>query len=107
VLERSDRVRLIGVEPDVTGATPPGSDAAGIEGACVRFDYEPTNLIDGHRDRDGRLLAYVYLQDGTFVNVEWIRAGRVRASNERHQHMAEFLAAQSLARRAGVGVWGR
>jgi micrococcal nuclease len=87
-------------------AAPPGASTTQIEGKCVRFDYEPTNLIDGHRDRDGRLLAYVYLEDGTFVNLELIREGQVRASAERHRHLAEFLAAQSVARKSGLGVWG-
>lgn len=105
VLERSDRVRLIGVQPDPAEAMP--TDAMGIEGKCIRFDYEPTNLIDGHRDRNGRLLAYVYLEDGTFVNLELIREGLARASDERHRHLAEFLAAQSEARREGLGVWAR
>lgn len=105
VLERSDRVRLIGVQADRPDARL--ADAMSIEGECVRFDYEATNLIDGHRDRDGRLLAYVYLKDGTFVNLELIRTGRVRASDQRHRHLADFLAAQSEARKAGLGVWAR
>jgi hypothetical protein len=105
VLERSDRVRLIGVQPHTVDSKPSDTDTVNVEGKCVRFDYEPTNLIDGHRDRDGRLLAYVYLEDGTFVNLELIREGHARASDERHQHLAEFLAAQSVARKAGVGVW--
>jgi endonuclease YncB( thermonuclease family) len=105
VLERSDRVRLIGIRPAALNATQLGASAMSIEGKCVRFDYEPASLIDGHRDRDGRLLAYVYLEDGTFVNLELIREGRARASEERHRHLAEFLAAQSVARKAGIGVW--
>jgi len=105
VLERTDRVRLIGVQGQGDGGGGSEAGVGGIEGKCVRFEYEPTNLIDGHRDRDGRLLAYVFLEDGTFVNVEWIRQGRVRASDERHRYLADFLAAQSAARRENAGLW--
>jgi endonuclease YncB( thermonuclease family) len=98
VLERSDRVRMIGIQANPTAAKAPEEEGIRVEGKCVRFDYEPTNLIDGHRDRDGYLLAYVYLEDGTFVNVELIREGRFRATSERHKHLAAFLAAQSEAR---------
>jgi endonuclease YncB( thermonuclease family) len=100
VLERSDRIRMIGIQADPTAAKAPEKEGMRVEGKCVRFDYEPTNLIDGHRDRDGYLLAYVYLEDGTFVNVELIREGRFRATSERHQHLAAFLAAQSEARKS-------
>ena len=34
------------------------------------------------RDRYGRLLAYVYLLDGTFVNLELVRQGYAQGSSQ-------------------------
>jgi micrococcal nuclease len=58
-------------------------------------------------DRYGRLLRYVYLQDGTFVNAELVRLGYAQIATHppdvRHQEL--FLQLQQEARDAGVGLW--
>ncbi len=58
-------------------------------------------------DRYGRLLRYVYLQDGTFVNAELVKQGfAVIATfppDVRHQEL--FLTLQQEAREAGRGLW--
>lgn len=59
------------------------------------------------RDRQGRVHAYVYLDDGRMVNDVMIRKGfaffKPSPSNERH---AERLrTAEEIARRQGIGVW--
>jgi len=41
-----------------------------VEGKAVRLEYD----VELH-DKYGRLLGYVYLQDGTFVNAEIVKAG--------------------------------
>lgn len=59
-------------------------------------------------DRYGRLLRYVFLFDGTFVNLELVRLGFAQVStyppDVRYQDL--FLAAQQEARDAGRGFWG-
>ncbi|MFA5005554.1 MAG: thermonuclease family protein, partial [Candidatus Omnitrophota bacterium] len=41
-----------------------------VEGKKVKLEFDIER-----RDRYGRLLAYAYLEDGTFVNAEIIRQG--------------------------------
>jgi len=59
-------------------------------------------------DQYGRLLRYVYLSDGTFVNLELVRKGFAHASayppDVRYQEL--FDEAQREARIAGIGLWG-
>ncbi len=41
----------------------------------VRLEYDQANAHIKHRDKYARILAYVHLEDGTFVNAEIIRQG--------------------------------
>src|SRR3989338_441720 len=76
-----DRVRLIGVDTpesvapnrpvERSGKKPPGSPRRQCEGRRVRLVFDPAET----QDRYGRTLAYVYLEDGTFLNAEIIRQG--------------------------------
>lgn len=92
-LESGERVRLIGIDtPEMHDSDKlrrdsqrSGQDARTIK-AMGKKAYEFTRaLVEGKRvslefdaekyDRYDRLLAYVYLKDGTFVNAEIIRQG--------------------------------
>ena len=57
------------------------------------------------RDRDGRLLAYVYLEDGTFVNAWLVEQGYAQVMtvppNVKHHEL--FLKLQKEATEAGRG----
>ena len=59
-------------------------------------------------DRYGRLLRYVFLADGTFVNAELVRLGYAQVStcppDVRYQSL--FLEMQQEAREAARGLWG-
>jgi micrococcal nuclease len=59
-------------------------------------------------DQYGRLLRYVYLEEGTFVNAELVRLGYAQASayppDVRHQDL--FLEMQQEAREDERGLWG-
>jgi len=59
-------------------------------------------------DQYGRLLRYVYLPDGTFVNAELLRNGYGRTINIPPDvaHENEFARLQREARREGLGLWG-
>ena len=93
VLENKERVRFIGIDtPEMhesnklfRDAQRSGQDVKTIQ-ALGRRAYEFTkNLVEGKRvslefdvekhDKYGRLLAYVYLKDGTFVNAEIVKQG--------------------------------
>ena len=41
----------------------------------IRLHFASNNAYLGHRDKYGRILAYVYLVDGTFLNAEIIKQG--------------------------------
>jgi micrococcal nuclease len=92
-LENGERVRLIGIDTPEThesvklyrDSKKSGQDIKTIQ-ALGRRSYKFTRqLVEGKRvrlefdlekhDRYKRLLAYVYLKDGTFVNAEIIRQG--------------------------------
>ncbi len=72
-----------------------------VEGEMVRLVLDVEK-----RDRYGRLLAYVYVDD-TFVNAELVRRGLAQVAtyppNVRHQE--HFLKLQREAREAGRGLW--
>ncbi len=73
-----------------------------IQGKTVRLEYDRERY-----DRYGRLLAYLYLPDGTMVNLAVVRQGLARvysqAPNLRHQEALN--AAQQEAMGAGRGLW--
>jgi micrococcal nuclease len=92
-LENGERVRLIGIDtPEMhesnkllRDAHRSGQDVKEIQ-ALGRRAYQFTKgLVEGKRvslefdvekhDKYGRLLAYVYLKDGTFVNAEIVKQG--------------------------------
>lgn len=60
-------------------------------------------------DRKGRMNAYVFLEDGTFVNLMLVREGYgfARLTPDVEMHREELLAAQREAMREGVGLWGQ
>lgn len=80
ILENGERVRLIGV--DTTEKSHPlklveyfSNESTQftkqlLEGKEVRLEYDKEK-----RGKYGRLLAYIYLMDGTFVNAEIIKQG--------------------------------
>lgn len=112
VLASGDRVRLIGIDTPETvhpsrGVEPYGKQASDfskslLTGKRVRLVYDVQA-----RDRYGRLLAYVYLSDGTFVNAELVKRGYAQVStyppNVKHQDT--FVALQREARSANRGLW--
>ncbi len=46
-----------------------------VQGKRVRLEFDQANTQIGHKDRYKRTLAYIFLEDGTFLNVEIIRQG--------------------------------
>ncbi len=44
-----------------------------VRGKRVRLEFDQANAHIGHKDKYRRTLAYVSLEDGTFLNVEIIR----------------------------------
>ena len=108
-----DRIRLIGVDtPESVAPNRPveyfGKEAAEFtrrqcEGRRVRLVFDPAQT----QDRYGRTLAYVYLEDGTFLNAEIIRQGYGFAYTRfPFAYLEEFRALEREARDARRGLWG-
>jgi micrococcal nuclease len=73
-----------------------------VEGKKVRLELD----IEKH-DKYGRLLAYVYLEDGTFVNLKIIEEGyaQVMTIAPNVKHAQTFLKSERQAREKGKGLW--
>lgn len=107
------RVRYIGIDtpethhPDI-GAEPFGYEASALNreyvkvGDTVILEKDITNT-----DQYGRLLRYIFTEDGVFVNAELLRAGLAQARNyEPDSKYADyFFALQQEAKAEGRGMW--
>ncbi len=105
-------VRYIGIDTPEThhpmkGVEPYGMEAAEanrklVDGKTVRMEFDVQQF-----DKYGRILAYVYLEDDTFVNAWLVENGYAMVAtfppNVRHQEL--FLKLQREAREAGRGLW--
>ncbi len=125
-LSGGDRVRLIGVDtPEVhysdklvRDARRSGKDVAEIQsmgkaasdftkaiaaGKKVSLEFDVKK-----RDRHGRLLAYVYLEDGTFLNAKILEEGygQVMTVPPNVKYSEVFLKLQQGARENRKGLWG-
>jgi len=107
-----ESIRYIGINTPEThhptkGVEAYGKEAAGansrlVSGKTVRLEFDVRQ-----RDRHGRLLAYVYLEDGTFVNAWLVEQGYAQVMtvppNVKYQEL--FLKLQQEARTASRGLW--
>lgn len=109
-----EKVRFIGVDtPETHDPRKPvqcyGEAAAAftrklIGNSRVKLEADPENT---NRDRYNRLLRYVYLPDGTFVNAEIIRQGYGFAyTSFPFTRANEFRALEQQARASNTGLWG-
>lgn len=106
------KVRLIGIDTPETVHTqkpieyfgPEASDYVKglLEGNKVRLEYDV-----GRLDRFGRTLAYVYLEDGTFLNADLLKKGyaRIMTIQPNVKHADYFLKLERKARKKKKGMW--
>jgi micrococcal nuclease len=112
--EREEKVRLIGIDTPETHGQGGLRECFGKEasrrtaellpeGATVRLVRDAEQ-----RDRYGRLLAYVYTSDGTFVNLRLAEEGYAATLTipPNVAHSDAFAAAAARAREANRGLWG-
>jgi len=111
VLDGNEKVRLIGVDtPETVHPQKPveryGKEAsvftrALAEGKRVRLEYDQQRT-----DKYGRTLAYIYLEDGTFLNAEIIKKGYGFAYTRfPFKHLEQFRQLERRAREEGRGLW--
>lgn len=111
-LANGDRLRYIGIDtPEEVNPRKPiqcfSKEAAArnralVEGKTVVFYKDVSD-----RDKYGRLLGFVYLEDGTFVNLALVQEGFAFSYPYRPDisRAAEFQRAEAEARKAGRGLW--
>ena len=111
-IEKGVRVRYIGVNtPEIAHGDQPAEpygDAAKkyniklVSRKRVRLEYDRSK-----KDRYGRLLAYVFLKDGRFVNEVMIRSGYAYClfHNENYKYTDLFLKTQRQAMMSKRGIW--
>ena len=113
VLEDGQRVRLIGVDtpesvhPDKSKNTEFGKEASAfakeaLEGKRVILEKDVSDT-----DRYGRLLRYVYLEDGTFFNEYLVKEGyaKVYTYPPDVKFSDVFVEAERYARENNKGLW--
>lgn len=111
--EKGLKIRLIGVDTPETRNTGRkvvgyyGQEAKGfvtrmLTGKKVRLEYDVDRF-----DQYGRTLAYVYLEDGTFVNAELMKQGyaMVMTFPPNVKYAELFLKLQQEARENSRGLW--
>lgn len=106
-----ERLRLIGVDsPEARQESPTVRQLAlaASEFTRRRLQGRIVHLACDwrRRDRYGRLLAYVYLPDGSCHNAELLREGFAHGYTRfPFQFLEEFRALEAAARRQGRGLW--
>ncbi len=111
-IDSGEKVRYIGMDtPETAHPRKPvqcfGKEASAanksfVSGQKVRLVKDVSEV-----DKYGRLLRYVYLEDGTFVNLELVKEGYAQAATfpPDVKYSAAFVAAAREAREAGRGLW--
>ncbi len=111
-LDGTTDVRLIGVDTPETkepgcAPQPYGAEASSYAESVLSGQEVGLELGVEGTDRYGRLLAYVYTQDGEMFNEDLVEGGYARAypypPNTRYAD--RFAAAQESASSAGLGIW--
>lgn len=109
-----ETLRLIGIDtPETVDPRTPvqcfGKEASNkakelLSGKRVRLELDVTQ---GERDKYGRLLAYIYREDGLFYNKYMIEEGYAHEYTYHipYTYQTEFKAAQTSARTAQRGFW--
>ena len=111
VVEGIGKVRLIGVDTPETKHPKKqveyyGKEASNftkrmVEGKKVRLEYDQQR-----KDKYNRTLAYVYLEDGAFLNAEIIKQGYGHAYTKYpFKYLEEFRKYEKEARENKRGLW--
>ncbi len=105
------RIRLLGVDtPETknpkTGVMYFGPEAFEFTKKSAQGKIVRVFLDVKSRDKYGRLLAYVQLPDGKFLNEELLSEGFAYADVRfKHSYYHKYMQLQSVAKRAKKGLW--
>ncbi len=108
---KKEKVRLIGVDAPEKKNPYTKEEHFGKESAAFVkeiTEYKKVRLKYGRqmRDKYGRILAYVYFEDGTFLNAEIIRQGYGKAYRRfAFKYMDNFKKHELEAKKNKRGLW--
>ncbi|MEE8314942.1 MAG: thermonuclease family protein [Syntrophobacteria bacterium] len=112
VVAGGERVRYLGINtPEVAHKDEPGEpfgdEAKAFNKKLVQGRWINLELAEQQRDPYGRLLAYVFLADGTFVNGELVRQGyaHLLRKQPKLRYWERLLALQRQALKKKKGMW--
>jgi micrococcal nuclease len=114
VIEGDIKVRLIGVDtPEVNGPSTDleyyGEQASAYTKAALTDKTVYLDMDVSETDKYGRLLRYLYLDDGTFFNLKMVEDGYAYASTYPPdvKYAQVFKEAASAARDKSAGLWNK
>lgn len=111
---KTERMRLIGIDtPETVDPRKPvqcfGKEASAklkalLTGKSVSLETDPSQ---DERDKYGRMLGYLFLEDGANINLLMIKEGYANEYTYRvpYKYQATFKAAALAAREAKAGLW--
>ncbi|MEE8620541.1 MAG: thermonuclease family protein [Syntrophobacteria bacterium] len=112
VVAGGERVRYLGINtPEVAHKDEPGEpfgdEAKAFNKKLVQGRWINLELAEQQRDPYGRLLAYVFLADGTFVNGKLVRQGyaHLLRKQPKLRYWERLLALQRQALKEKKGMW--
>ena len=98
VLNNGKKVTLIGVDTSVQAEDFMRTMVVGKE-VMLEYDWQKTGI-------EGRILAYVYLKDGTFLNAELIKQGYARSNKKiPFKYSKVFKHYEMEAKEKKKGMW--
>jgi len=107
---KNEKVRLIGIDTPETVHTKKPVQCYGPEASNFMkkmVSGKKVKIEDSHRDRYGRLLAFVYLMDGRFINKKMIETGHAFAYTKYpFKFSKKFKEAEKKAKQHKIGLWG-
>ena len=105
-------VRLLSINtPEISGphrhAEPGGKEASVYAKTLLSNQRVKLVTYDRKYDKYGRLLADAYLEDGRWVNLEFIKAGvaHIYTFPDNRRDVSALLAAETKARQEKKGLW--
>lgn len=112
VIDTGQKVRYIGMNtPETVDPRRPvqcfGKEASAFNKQLVLNKKVRLEKDVSETDKYGRLLRFVYLEDGTFVNMELVKQGyaSIMTVPPDVKYSDLFLSAQKQARDAKLGLW--
>lgn len=109
-----ERVRFIGIDTPETRHPSKGVECYGKEASARTAEllagktvYLEEDQSQDSRDRYGRILRYIWMEDGTLFNQQLVAEGYAfeYTYETPYKYQSNFKAAQASAREQGLGLW--